>query len=175
MKRALEAFERLVISALIALMGALILVLVVELAWELVHDVARNPLTLLQNGELLDLFGSFVLVLIAVELLETMKVYLDEHVVHAELVLEAALIAIARKIIILDVKGLPAPSVVAIAAPVLVLAAAYWLEARRPFPAAEALEELVLKEERGKVAGRARGFCRCSWGGIVRRRTGCVS
>ncbi len=131
MKRALQLFERLVISALIALMAALILVLVVELAWSLVRDVAKAPLTLLENGELLDLFGYFLLVLIAVELLETMKAYLDEHVVHAELVLEVALIAIARKIIILDVKGLPAPSVFAVAALVLVLAAAYWLEARR--------------------------------------------
>jgi uncharacterized membrane protein (DUF373 family) len=130
-KRALQAFERLVISALIALMALLILVLVVELAWSLFHEVARNPVTLLEKGELLDLFGSFLLVLIAVELLETMKAYLDEHVVHAELVLEVALIAVARKIIILDVKGLPAPSVLAIAALVLVLAAAYWLEARR--------------------------------------------
>ncbi len=127
MKRAFKLFERTVITALIALMAALIVVLVVELVWTVFREVVARPLALLESGDLLDVFGSFLIVLIALELLETMKAYLDEHVIHAELVLQVALIAVARKIIVLDVKGLAPPTVLAIVA----LAAAYWLEGRR--------------------------------------------
>ena len=128
---ALKLFERVVITALVGLMAALILVLVVELGWTVFRDVVARPLALLESGDLLEVFGSFLVVLIALELLETMKAYLDEHVIHAELVLQVALIAIARKIIVLDVKGLAPATVLAIAALVLALAAAYWLEGRR--------------------------------------------
>lgn len=131
MKRTLKLFERAVITALIALMAALIVVLVVELVWTVFREVVARPLALLESGDLLDVFASFLIVLIALELLETMKAYLDEHVIHAELVLQVALIAVARKIIVLDVKDLAPPSVLAIAALVLALAAAYWLEGRR--------------------------------------------
>ena len=44
--------------------------------------------------------GFFLLVLIGIELLETIKAYLLTNVIHVEIVLEVALIAIARKVII---------------------------------------------------------------------------
>jgi hypothetical protein len=62
---------------------------------------------LLDITELLDLFGLFLLVLIGVELLDTLKAYIKDNVVHVEVVLTVAMIAIARKVIILDVKELP--------------------------------------------------------------------
>ena len=131
MRNALQLFERAVISVVIYLMAALILVLVVDLGWTIFRHIIGNPLGLLESADLLDVFGSFLLVVIAVELLETIKAYLNEHVVHAELVLEVALIAVARKIIVLDMKAMPAWSVLAIGALVLMLASAYWLEGRR--------------------------------------------
>ena len=48
----------------------------------------------------------FLLVLIGVELLETVKMYLAKKTVHVEVVFTVAMIAIARKVIILDVKEL---------------------------------------------------------------------
>ena len=62
------------------------------------------PIILLEINELLEIFGFFLLVLIGVEILETIKAYLLEKVVHVEIVLEVALFAIARKVIILDLE-----------------------------------------------------------------------
>ncbi len=47
-----------------------------------------------------EIFGFFMLILIGIELLETIRAYLVENVVHVEVVIEVALIAIARKVII---------------------------------------------------------------------------
>jgi uncharacterized membrane protein (DUF373 family) len=75
--------------------------------------------------ELLELFGFFMLVLIGLELLETIRAYYVEHSVHAEIVIKMAMIAIARKIIILDVKDLPSLTLIGTAAIVIALSAAY--------------------------------------------------
>ena len=54
------------------------------------------------NKTLIETFGLFLNILIALELLENITAYLRKHVVHVELVLVTALIAVARKIIIFD-------------------------------------------------------------------------
>ncbi|MBF2065665.1 MAG: phosphate-starvation-inducible PsiE family protein [Calothrix sp. C42_A2020_038] len=58
---------------------------------------------------LFQVFGLFLNVLIALEILENITGYLKKHVLQVELVIVTSLIAVARKIIILDldkVKGL---------------------------------------------------------------------
>ena len=57
---------------------------------------------LLSEQELLGIFGVFLSVLIAVELVETVEVYFKDNEVHAEIVLLVALIALARKVVLLD-------------------------------------------------------------------------
>ena len=126
----LKTFEKIVVLALIAMMVLVISLAVIELAWIIIQDLIKPPLLLLEINDLLDIFGFFLLILIGVELLETIKAYLSEHVVHVEIVLEVALVAIARKVIILDVKELSSLTLIGIAAVIIALAVAYYLEKR---------------------------------------------
>lgn len=128
--------ERVVIYALIGLMSLVIVVATGELGWLIYQDLSKPPILMLEIEQLLDLFGFFLLILIGVELLETIKAYLVEHVVHVEIVIEVALIAIARKVIVLDLSKYSGVTVLAIAALVLALACAYFIEkhANRPTP-----------------------------------------
>jgi uncharacterized membrane protein (DUF373 family) len=66
-----------------------------------------------------------LLVLIGIELLETIRNCLLEHVMNAQVVTKVAIIAIARKIIILDVNEPASLTLVGIAAIVLALAAGH--------------------------------------------------
>jgi uncharacterized membrane protein (DUF373 family) len=59
--------------------------------------------------------------------LETIKAYLAEKVVHSEVVLEVALIAISRKVIILDLKDYDSVTIIGIAALILSIAVAYFI------------------------------------------------
>ncbi len=63
-----------------------------------VTDTNRDPF----GRALIDVFGLFLNVLIALEILENITAYLRKHVVQAELVIVTALIAVSRKMIILD-------------------------------------------------------------------------
>jgi len=112
-------------GALIVLMSIVVLLAALELAWLLVHDILSPPLLILELDELLNIFGFFMLILIGLELLETIRAYLAEHVVHAEVVVEVAIIAIARKVIILDIKEYESLSLIGIAAIIVALAVAF--------------------------------------------------
>jgi len=112
----LKKFEKAVTVTLVVMMAIVVLLATIELGWIIVKDIITPPVMLLDINELLDIFGLFLLVLIGVELLETIKAYLKEKVVHIEVVMTVAMIAIARKVIILDVKDLPALTLVGIAA-----------------------------------------------------------
>ncbi len=103
----LRFFERLIVGSLILMMIVVILLSTIELGRILVLDIITPPNYLLDINELLDIFGFFMLILIGVELLETIRAYLNEHQVHVEIVLEVALIAVARKVVIIDVKEYP--------------------------------------------------------------------
>ena len=120
----LKKFEKTVTVALVVMMAVVVLLATIELGWIIAKDIITPPVFLLEIDELLDIFGLFLLVLIGVELLETIKAYLKENVVHFEVVLTVAMIAIARKVITLDVKDLPAMTLVGIAAIIVALAAA---------------------------------------------------
>ena len=126
----LKGFERIIVLVLIGLMVVLVLAATIELGILVVGKLASPPFLRVSVGELLDMFGFFLLILIGLELLETIKAYLSEHVVHVEIVLEVALIAIARKVIILDVKKTESLSLFGIALLILALAGAYYLERR---------------------------------------------
>lgn len=125
---ALRGFERSVVVVLIATICLVIALATLDLLWLVIKDVMTPPVLLLEEAELLDIFAFVLLILIGIELLETIKAYLTEHVVHVEIVLEVALIAIARKVIILDTEKYPPLTLLAIAALILTLALGFYLE-----------------------------------------------
>jgi len=130
MDRYLKLFQKAVVLSLIVMMALIILLSTVELFWIILEDIITPPYVLPGIVELLDIFGFFLLILIGIELLETIRAYLVEHVVHVEIVLEVALIAVARKVIVLDVKEYPSLTIFAIAALILALSVAFFLERR---------------------------------------------
>jgi uncharacterized membrane protein (DUF373 family) len=71
------------------------------------QEIWKPPRFLIHVEGLLDIFGYFLLVLIGVELLETPKACVKKDVIHVRVVLEVALIAMARKVIIEEPNGVP--------------------------------------------------------------------
>ena len=104
MGKTLKVFERIVIVSLLGMMMLAVLVSTIELAVILAQELLRPPIMLLNVAEMLEVFGFFLMVLIGLELLETIKAYLDEDRVHVEVVFLVALVAVSRKVIILDYK-----------------------------------------------------------------------
>jgi uncharacterized membrane protein (DUF373 family) len=131
MQSFLKKFERIIVLSLISMMVVVVVLATIELGWIIVRDIFTPPVILLEIGELLEIFGFFLLVLIGIELLETIKAYLLTNVIHVEIVLEVALIAIARKVIILDIDKYESLTLVGIAALISAVALAYFVIKRQ--------------------------------------------
>jgi len=127
MNRVMAIVEKAVLYALMALMAIVLILATLDLVWTIVLAVTTPPLLLVTLDTLLEIFGMFLLVLIGLELLDTITAYIREHVVHAEIVILAAMIAVARKAITLDLTKSEPIVAFGLAALVLALSAAYFL------------------------------------------------
>jgi len=109
---------------------ALIVVIIVSL-YDLVVILIKDLFTTEPVGffskTLIEIFGLFLNILIALELLENVTAYLRKHIVQVELVVVTALIAISRKIIIFDPNKYSKDDLIALTVGTLALAASYWL------------------------------------------------
>jgi uncharacterized membrane protein (DUF373 family) len=122
-----ELFEKVIVFILTALMAVVLFFAVIDLGWIVVSDIISPPAFLFDIKELLDIFGMFLLVLIGLELLETMRVYIRENTIRARVVFTVALIALARKVIVLDPDKHSGVVLLGIAALILALAVGYFL------------------------------------------------
>ncbi|MEA5507365.1 phosphate-starvation-inducible PsiE family protein [Halotia wernerae UHCC 0503] len=79
------------------------------------------------NKTLFTIFGLFLNILIALEILENITAYLRKHVVQVELVIVTSLIAVSRKIIILDLEKIGGFEIVGLGVAVFGLSISYWI------------------------------------------------
>ena len=97
MNRVMSIVEKTVLYALMILMAIVLLLATLDLIWTIILAIKTPPFFLITLDTLLEIFGLFLLVLVGLELLDTITSYIREHVVHAEIVMLAAMIAVARK------------------------------------------------------------------------------
>jgi len=125
--RYLKKFEKAIISSLIVMMVFVIFLSTIRIGWILVEEMFQPPLMILKAEDLMRLFGFFLLILIGIELLESVKTYLTEDKIHVEVVLSVALVAVSRKIIILDLTKYSPLLIMSIAAVIIALSVGYFL------------------------------------------------
>lgn len=119
-----ESVEVLVSKVLSLAMILVIIVSVCDLLIFLAKELINDSQTLLKDT-LFVIFGLFLNVLIALEILENITAYLKKHVIQVELVIVTSLIAVSRKIIILDLEKKTAADLIGLAAAIFALSISY--------------------------------------------------
>lgn len=122
----IEQVEGFVAKVLSLVMVTVILVAVGDLIIFLAGELFSSPLGFL-NKTLFKVFGLFLNILIALELLENITAYLRKDTLLVELVLVTSLIAIARKIILLDLEKTTGAEIIGLAIAILTLSISYWI------------------------------------------------
>ncbi|MBR0567048.1 phosphate-starvation-inducible PsiE family protein [Azoarcus sp. L1K30] len=118
---------RQAIRLLAVLMVAVILWCVADVVLVLYEKLSEPPVMLLELNDIFVVFAAFLAVLIAIEIFANITLYLRDDVIHVKLVLATALMAIARKVIVLDLSVLEPSYLYAIGVIVLALGITYWL------------------------------------------------
>jgi uncharacterized membrane protein (DUF373 family) len=125
----LHQIENIVAKVLSLALVVVIFVSLFDLARVLSIDLLAEPVGFF-NKTLIQIFGLFLNVLIALELLENIAAYLRKHVIHVELVIVTSLIAVARKIIIFDFNKYSHLDLISLAVAMIALSASYWFVRR---------------------------------------------
>jgi uncharacterized membrane protein (DUF373 family) len=124
----LKKFEYYLIIGLLVMMVLVVFLSTVELGVIIVQRMlsGKPQLFLLDIADLLEIFGFFMMILIGIELIETIKVYLVDESIHVEIICLVAIVAVTRKVIILDLYKLPPVALLGIAAIILALCIGYF-------------------------------------------------
>jgi len=156
METLLTEAQKFVALTLAVLLIVVVALSTVHLGVLIAEEIWKPPRFLIPVQRILDIFALFLLVLIGVELLDTLKAYVKKDAISVRLVLEVALIAIARKVIILELGGVSG---------VKLLGMSFW-----PLPWPSTLRDkrernsllLLYKSSRGADAGKASPEWTCS-------------
>jgi len=124
----LTRVQKFTVLALAAMLCVVVILSTLHLGVLIADEIWQPPRFLIRVQGLLEIFGYFLLVLIGVELIETLKAYLKKDVIHIRVVLEVALIAMARKVIVEEPNAVPSLTLFGIAALILALGIAFHVE-----------------------------------------------
>lgn len=122
---------RVGIRALAILMTFVIIWGIGDVVWVIYRHLVEPPFMILRMADILETFGAFLAVLIAIEIFLNITLYLREDIIHVKLVVATALMAIARKVIVFDFSEISYQHVMATGVVVLALGITYWLISRK--------------------------------------------
>lgn len=125
--RLLHLVIRFSVRILAILMVLVILWGIGDVVYVLYQRLLTPPYFLLNINDIFQTFGAFMVVLIAIEIFINIRLYLGTNTLPIKLVVATALMAIARKIIVLDVDQIDAIYVAAIGFVTVALGVTYWL------------------------------------------------
>jgi uncharacterized membrane protein (DUF373 family) len=121
--------ERFISRLLSLAMLVVIIVALVDLFLYLGATLTNVPPEFLRRT-LIEIFGFFLTVLIALEILENITAYLRNHEIQLKLVIVTSLTAVARKIIVLDLDKTRGLDLIGLGLAVLTLSISYWIVRR---------------------------------------------
>lgn len=134
----LSFFNRVITQVSRVLAAIMVLVIiwgVADVVYVLYQRLMAPPFMLLEIKDILATFGAFMAVLIAIEIFHNIIIYVEDNhnqQLAVEIVLGTALMAIARKVIVLDFNEVGSSHVYATAAVTLALSVGYYLIVIRP-------------------------------------------
>ena len=123
-------FEHLVILILTGLIAVVVIFAVWNLVLKIIHAIILpSSFDPTEYATFQAVFGAIFIVIIALEFKRSLLVVMERHesVVQVRAVILIALLAIVRKIIILDLTSTESLQLFALAAAILALGAVYWL------------------------------------------------
>ncbi|MGZ8166029.1 MAG: phosphate-starvation-inducible PsiE family protein, partial [Methylobacter sp.] len=99
----------------------------IDVVYVIYQKIVQPPFLLMTINDMLEAFGAFLAVLIAIEIFLNITLYIRSDVIPVKLVVATALMAISRKVIVFDYKHLPPEYVSASALVLVALGVTYWL------------------------------------------------
>ena len=124
----IHAVKKWMSFIVLILMTIIVAIAIVELGIVLYVDLfdPTDNVLFLEIDEMFRIFGFFFIILIGFELVETVEMYFKDNVIHAEVVLLVAVIAVSRKVILLDLEKYDPLAIIGLGIIIIALGTCYW-------------------------------------------------
>jgi uncharacterized membrane protein (DUF373 family) len=153
-------FEHFIVLILLGLLMAVVLYatigLVVFIALTMAEKLHTREVTI-TLPLLHDVFAGFLMLLIGLELMKTIVMYLEEHVIHVEVVLSVAMIAIARHAIDVDYKVVPPLAMIGMGSIIIALAVGYFFFRKASLISHPTGNATTANEAKDRAGGKSSG------------------
>jgi len=127
LKKTLRFIESALVIGILGVISFILILSFIDILYEIKQKVIMPPRFIIDANGLMDLFSILLVLMIGLELLETVKTYLKEDIVHVETIILVAIIAIARKVIVWDFDKYQVYELLSLAAMILGLGITYFL------------------------------------------------
>ncbi|SDX14578.1 phosphate-starvation-inducible PsiE family protein [Nitrosomonas communis] len=123
----IDRIERYIIYVLVFMLLISVLLGTIELGRAILAGIIAAPLFLVKTHTLFESFALFLVIVIGLELLKSIKSYLEHGSINPAFVIEVAIIALGNKLITLDLKSSPPEFLLGMASILLGLSITYFI------------------------------------------------
>ena len=127
MIKLIKHIEHILIWGIIIVMSFILILAFIDIIYVIKEKMMASPVFIINANGLMDLFSLFLVLLIGLELLDTIKTYLREDIIHVEFIILVSIIAIARKAIVWDFEKYSTEQLISLAIMMLALGITYFL------------------------------------------------
>jgi uncharacterized membrane protein (DUF373 family) len=131
MLKIFKQFEKWIITVLGIILGVFIVFNLFEIVVLIVKELTSVDTSgvglLLNPNEIKQFLDLFFIILIAFELFETIRIYLKDNVFPAEYIVLVGIIALTRKIVLLDYDKIESLTIIGIGVLLIALSGSYYL------------------------------------------------
>jgi uncharacterized membrane protein (DUF373 family) len=136
----LPAYKKIVMYTAIAVIGFVIFLILLSTIMDVLGSTLNKDLLTSTRMTVLNLIGNFLLLVVCVELMDTLYAYAVKQQIHVEIVILVALTAVARELIVFNYETVSAVVLMGVGAAILSLSISYFLIRRcRMKPEGEAV------------------------------------
>ncbi len=121
MNALIDKLEFGISSVLLLLLVIVVVSASAEIGYVIVTELFRPPGFFLGELDLFEIFGIFLMVLIGLELISSIRIYMEDHSIHVRAMFLISLTALTRKIVVMDAGAIDPMMLFGIAALVLAL------------------------------------------------------
>jgi uncharacterized membrane protein (DUF373 family) len=133
MFKLLKYIEKFLVWGILMVVSLLLILAFIDIVYEIIQKIKAPPVFVINADGFMDLFSIFLVLLIGLELLETVKAYLKEDLFHVEFIILVAIIAISRKVIVWDFEKYSTSELLSLSAMIVALGTTYFLIKKSDF------------------------------------------
>jgi uncharacterized membrane protein (DUF373 family) len=135
MRDYLEDFRKVVVYTVIVMIAFVIVLTLIGLIISMYNLLFVDKIPIEDRQDFLTFIGNFLIVVISVELLDTLYLYIKKHKLFPELILLVVLTAVAREVLVTDVAHTDPILLIGIGIVLIAIAASYYLVKRAAWEA----------------------------------------